>query len=161
MSSSGTYGAGLLEDNTTPPRPRMVLVLIMRPRVLVAVPELLLLAPPEDAVVPDATAPDPPLLPPPPPALPPPPPPLLPPAPPLPPPPPDPLLLLFLLEFLLRSSLSLMTENGSLASLPSSNKRAKCEGPTAICFTSSLIVVSAELPGNKIVFIEKIFNFYI
>ena len=54
-------------------------------------------------------------------------------------------MLLFLFEFLLRSRRSLITEKGSLASLPSSKRRAKCEGPTAICFTSSRMLVRAEL----------------
>ena len=114
--------------------------LIILPRVLVAVDELLLLAPPEaEAEVPEATTP-----------LPPPPPPLDPPPPPLPPPPPpEPLLLLFLLLFLLRSSRSLITEKGSRASLPSSNSKAKWDGPTAICLTSSLIEETAELPANE------------
>ena len=78
---------------------------------------------------------------------------VLPPPPPLPPLPPDPLLLLFLLEVLLRSSRSLMTEKGSLASLPSSNRSAKWDGPTAICLTSSRMFVRAVLPtmGSNVV----------
>ena len=40
--------------------------------------------------------------------------------------------------FLLKSSLSEMTENGSLQIRPSANKKAKCEGPTSICLSSSL-----------------------
>ncbi len=45
--------------------------------------------------------------------------------------------------------LSDMTEKGSLASRPSSSKRAKWEGPTAICFTSSRIPDSALVPVTK------------